>query len=58
MAKGEEILVAALRTAISSNTYRAAINRKSVQAGLDLVLATKQVEKIVPLSELIYEKAP
>lgn len=58
MAKGEEILVAALRTAISSNTYRAAINRKSVQAGLDLVLSTKQVEKIVPLSELIYEKAP
>lgn len=58
MPKGDEVLTLALRNAISANNYRAAINRKSIQAGMDLLLATKLIEKAVPLSELIYEKAP
>ena len=58
MPKGDEVLTLALRNAIGANNYRAAINRKSIQAGMDLLLATKLIDKAVPLSELIYEKAP
>ena len=58
MPKGDEVLNAALRSAITSNNYRASINRKSIQAGMDLLLATKLIDKAVPISELIYEKAP
>jgi len=58
MPKGDEILAANMRAAIASNNYRAAIDRKSVQATLDLLIATKLIEKAVPLSELIYDKAP
>ena len=58
MPKGDEVLTVALRNAISANNYRAAINRKSIQAGMDLLLATKLIDKAVPISELIYEKAP
>jgi NitT/TauT family transport system substrate-binding protein len=58
MAKGDEILAVALRGAIDAKTYRAAIDRKAVQAGLDLLVSTKQIERAVPLSDLIYDKAP
>ena len=58
MPKGDEILKAAMHVANDANTYHAAINRKAIQAGLDMLLATKQIEKAVPLSDLIYDKAP
>lgn len=58
MPKGEEILSASIKHSIESNSLRVAINRKSVQANLDMTLTTKQVEKIMPLSDLIYDKAP
>ena len=58
MPRGDEILDTALRNAINTNSYRAAIKRESVQSGLNMLLATKQIEKAAPLSDLIYDKAP
>ena len=58
MPKGDEILAAALRNAIATRNYRAAIDRKAIQNTLDLLVATKQIERALPLSELIYDKAP
>ena len=56
--KGDEVLTTALHSNINSNSYRATINRKAMQAGLDILAATKQIDKALPLAELIYEKAP
>ncbi len=58
MPKGDEVLRTSMRYAIGANNYRASINRKSIQAGLDLLVATKLIDRAVPISELIYEKAP
>jgi NitT/TauT family transport system substrate-binding protein len=58
MPKGDEVLERALRIAIDSGTYRAAIDRKAVQASLDLLLETKQIDKAAPLSELVLDRAP
>ncbi len=58
MPKGQEILSASVKHAIDAQSLRAAINRKAVQANLDMTLTTKQVEKIMPLNDLIYDKAP
>lgn len=58
MAKGDEVLAHSLKLAIDAGTYRAAINRKAMQQGLDLLVATKQLEKAAPLSDLLYDKAP
>lgn len=58
MPQGDAILAANLKRYIATGNYRAAIDRKSVQANLDMTLTTKQVEKIMPLSDLIYDKAP
>jgi len=58
MPRGDEILAAMTKGAIASNNYRAAIDRKAVQAGLDMLVATKLITKALPLSELIYDKAP
>ena len=58
MPKGDEVLTTALHSNINSNSYRATINRKAMQAGLDILAATKQIDKALPLAELIYEKAP
>ena len=58
MPRGDEILNTALRNAINTNSYRAAIKRDSVQSALNMLLATKQIEKAAPLSDLIYDKAP
>jgi NitT/TauT family transport system substrate-binding protein len=58
MAKGDEVLERALRVAIDSGAYRAAIDRKAIQSGLDLLLETKQIEKAVPVSELVLDRAP
>ena len=58
MPRGDEILAAMTKAAIASNNYRAAIDRKAVQAGLDMLLATMLITKALPLSDLIYDKAP
>ena len=58
MPKGDEILTLALRNAIDTGTYRAAINRKAIQAGLDTLIATKQIEKAVAVSDIVLDRAP
>ena len=58
MPKGDEVLRAAMRLAVDSKNYSAAIDRKAIQSGLDLLVATKQVEKAVGVSEIVYDKAP
>lgn len=58
MPKGEEILARNLKHYIDANNFRAAINRKAVQADLDMMLSTKQVEKIMPVADLILDRAP
>lgn len=58
MPKGDEILATSLRNAIATQNYRAAIDRKAIQATLDLLIATKQIERAAPISELIYDRAP
>lgn len=58
MPQGDAILAADLKRSIATGNYKAAINRNSVQSNLDMTLTTKQVEKIMPLSDLIYDKAP
>jgi NitT/TauT family transport system substrate-binding protein len=56
MPRGDEITNRGLRDAIASNSFRASINRDAVQAGLDLFVAAKQIQKAAPLADLIYEK--
>ena len=58
MPKGDEVLAVNMRAAIQAGAYKAAINRKAVQAELDLMLAIKIIDKASPLSDLIYDKAP
>lgn len=58
MPKGDEILTLALRAAIDADTYRATIDPKAMQSGFDMLLATGQIEKAVPLSEILYDGIP
>ncbi len=58
MPKGDEVFERALKVALEADTYRAAINRKSIQAGPDTLLETKQIEKAVPVSEIVLDRAP
>ncbi len=58
MPKGDEIIATSLRNSIGAKNYRASIDRKAIQATLDLLVATKQIERYAPLSDLIYDKAP
>jgi hypothetical protein len=58
MPRGDEVLTTALKIAIDSGTYRATINRKAIQANLDLLLETKQIEKAAPVSDLVLDRAP
>lgn len=58
MPKGDEILSQVLRSAMSSKAYTAPINRKAIQAELDLLMAVKMIDKMPLISELIYDKAP
>ncbi|MFN9776060.1 MAG: ABC transporter substrate-binding protein [Burkholderiales bacterium] len=58
MPKGDEVLERALRIAIDSGTYKASIDRKAIQAGLDLLLETKQIDKAAPVSDLVLDRAP
>lgn len=59
MPKGDEVMAAVMRAAVNPpGAYRAAINRKAIQAELDMLLATKQIDKMPAISDLIYDKAP
>jgi NitT/TauT family transport system substrate-binding protein len=58
MPKGDEVLERALRVALDSDTYRARIDRKAIQAGLDVLLETKQIEKAAPMSDIVLDRAP
>ena len=58
MPKGDEVLERALKVALEGDTYRAAINRKSIQANLDVLLETKQIEKAVAVSDIVLDRAP
>jgi NitT/TauT family transport system substrate-binding protein len=58
MPKGDEVLERALRIALDSGAYRAPIDRKAIQAGLDLLLETKQIDKAAPVAELVLDRAP
>lgn len=58
MPQGEAILATNLKHYIATKNFRAAINRKAVQASLDLSLATKAIDKVVNVSDIIYDRAP
>ena len=58
MPRGDEVLERALRIAIDTGAYRAPIDRRALQAGLDLLLETRQIEKAAPVSELVLDRAP
>jgi NitT/TauT family transport system substrate-binding protein len=58
MPKGDEVMAQSLKLAIDQGAYKVAISRKAMQQGLDLLVATKQLEKAAPLSDLLYDKAP
>ncbi len=58
MPKGDEVLIQVMRAAIQGKAYIAAINRKAIQAELDLLLAVKMIDKMPAISDLIYDKAP
>ena len=58
MPKGDDILRTSLHKAINAGAYRVAINRKAMQAGQDLLVATKQLEKAVPLADMLHDKLP
>lgn len=58
MPKGDEVLRTALRIANEANTYRAAINRNAVKAGLDFLVETKQIDRAPPVAEFVHDKAP
>ena len=58
MPKGDEVLRHSLKKAIDAGAYKAAINRRAMQNGIDLLLATKQLDKAVPLADLLHDKLP
>ncbi len=58
MPKGDAVLRLALQLANGSGTYKAAINRNAIKAGLDFLVEAKQIEKAPPVSEIVYDKAP
>ena len=59
MPKGDEVMTAVMRAAVTPpGAYRAAISRKAIQAELDMLLATKQIDRMPALADLIYDKAP
>ncbi len=58
MPQGEAILAANLKHYIAVNNFRAAIDRKAVQASLDLSLATKAIDKVSAVGDIVYDRAP
>jgi NitT/TauT family transport system substrate-binding protein len=56
MPKGDEVMAAALKTAIPA--YKASISRPAVKAIADYLLATKQIETAFDPARLVWDKAP
>jgi NitT/TauT family transport system substrate-binding protein len=56
--KGAEVMTHSLKLAIDAGAYRVAVNRKALQSGLELLVATKQLDKLLPLNELLHDKLP
>lgn len=56
--KGDEVMRANLRQFIDDGGYRAAIDRESIKASIDYLLATKLIDAPVDVSDLVYDKAP
>lgn len=58
MPQGDAILAANLKHYIATNNFRAAIDRKAVKASLDLSLATKGIDKVATVADIVYDRAP
>lgn len=58
MPQGDAILAANLKHYIATKNFRAAIDRKAVQASLDLSLATKAIDKVATVQDIVYDRAP
>ncbi|MDE2454050.1 MAG: ABC transporter substrate-binding protein [Burkholderiales bacterium] len=58
MPRGDEIMTASLHVALDANMYRAHMSRKAMKAALDLMLASHQLPKVLPVSDLILDRAP
>lgn len=58
MPQGDAILAANLKHYIATKNFRAAIDRKAVQASLDLSLATKAIDKVASVSDIVLDRAP
>ena len=58
MPQGDAILAANLKHYIATKNFRAAIDRKAVQASLDLSLSTKAIDKVASVSDIVFDRAP
>lgn len=58
MPRGDEVMRHSLKLAIDAGAYKASVDRKALQHGLDLLVATKQLERTLPLAELLHPKLP
>lgn len=58
MPRGDEVMRHSLKLAIDAGAYKASINRKALQHGLELLVSTKQLERALPLSDLLHDKLP
>lgn len=58
MPRGDEVMRHSLKLAIDAGAYKAGINRKALQHSLDLLVATKQLERALPLADLLHDKLP
>lgn len=54
----DELLRLLITQAQKRNAFHARVDRKSVQAVVDYMYATKLIEQKVPVSEIVYEGAP
>jgi NitT/TauT family transport system substrate-binding protein len=58
MPQGDAILAANLKHYIATKNFRAGIDRNAVQASLDLSLATKSIDKVAGVADIVYDRAP
>lgn len=58
MPKGDEVLTQMLKRSIEAGNFRVAIDRNAMQANLDQALRFRLIDKIPPVSELLYINAP